>query len=132
MSSWQDRIPLVLLGCQFVGTKFSHVIASTCLSRMKKLMNISVWKYPQKYISIEQHIWHKSVRNKVNKCLCRISSFYRNSHGRCSAKMLFLNILHDSWETPVLDSLQASRSAVLLKRVSSSSNLIFNTFHCEI
>ena len=36
------------------GTKFSHVIASTHLSGMKKLINKSAWINPQKYILIDR------------------------------------------------------------------------------
>ena len=35
-----------LSGFCFAGMKFSHVITSACLSRMKKLINTPVWKYP--------------------------------------------------------------------------------------
>ena len=77
-------------GSRFAGTKFSHVIALARLDGIKKLIK----KYPQKYISIDQRYFYcvftthrtSSVRKKVNKYVCRISSFYRSSHRRCSAR----------------------------------------------
>ena len=79
-------------GSHFAGTKFSHVIASARLSGMKKLINTSVWKYlwdvPFQfplcfYDSCDVNLWEKNVLN-------RISSFYRSSHRRYSAKNVFL------------------------------------------
>ena len=45
-----SRLP----GSYFARTKFSHVIASASLIRIKKLISTSVWKNPLKYISIDQ------------------------------------------------------------------------------
>ena len=53
----------------------------------------------------------------TNKCLCSISSFYRSSHGRASAKKVFLKILQYSQENTCVEvSLQAFRFAILLIR----------------
>ena len=57
-----------------------------------------------------------SVRKKVTKCLCRISSFYRSSPRKCSAKKVFLKIWQCSQENTccVGVSLSAFRFAILL------------------
>ena len=76
----------VLLGSHFAGTKFSHVIASVYLSRVEKLINISVWKNPYKYLSINRSYFYcifamymaSFYEKKVNKCLDRISLFREN------------------------------------------------------
>ena len=73
----------VLPGSRFSGTKFSHEIASARLSRMKKLINISIWRNPLKYISIDRSCFYcifttfmtSICKIKVNRCLYRISSF---------------------------------------------------------
>ena len=102
-------------GSRFVRTKFSHVIVSARLSEIKKLII--------EHISIAplRPIWRQSVRKKVNKYLCRISSFYRSSHRRCSAKKVFLKILQYSQEnTCVGVSLRTFKSAILSKRDSNA------------
>ena len=102
-------------GSRFARTKFSHVIASARLGGIKKLIieDISI-------VSLRP-IWRQSVRKKVNKYLCRISSFYRSSHRRCSAKKVFLKILQYSQENNCVGvSLRAFRSAILSKRDSSA------------
>ena len=72
-------------------------------------------RFPQTVSS--PRIWHQSVEKKVKKCFCRISSFYRSSHGRWSAKKVFLKTLQYSQEnTCVGVSLQSSRFAILLIR----------------
>ena len=48
------------------------------------------------FIFFLRRIWCQSVRKKVNKCLLRISLFYRSSHRRCSAKKVFLKTLQYS------------------------------------
>ena len=76
----------VLLGSHFAETKFPHVIASVCLSRVEKLINISVWKNPYKYLSINRSYFYciftmymaSIYEKKVNKCLDRISLFLEN------------------------------------------------------
>ena len=69
------------------------------------------------YNSYNVNLWEKNV----NKFLCRISSSYRSSHRRCSAKKVFLKLLHYSREsTCVRVSLQGFRSAILLKRLMFS------------
>ena len=73
----------VMPGSRFAGTKFSHVIASACLSEMKKWSNTSAWKSPKKYILIDRSYFYciftthmtSIYEKKVNKCLYRISSF---------------------------------------------------------
>ena len=62
---------------KFTWTKFSYVIASVRPSGMKKLINTSVWKSPQKYISIDRsvsivslwRIWRQSLRKKSQMSL---------------------------------------------------------------
>ena len=57
---------------------------------------------------------------KVNKYLCRISSFYISSHRRCSAKKVFSKSLQYSQEnTCVGASLRTFKSAILLNRDSN-------------
>ena len=52
---------------------------------------------------------------KVNKCLYRISSFYRSSHRKSSAKKVFLKILQYSQEKTCVEvSLQAFSFAIFL------------------
>ena len=58
---------------------------------------------------------------KVNKCLYRISSFYRSSHRKSSAKKVFLKILQYSQEKTCVEvSLQAFRFAIFLVRDTST------------
>ena len=52
----------------FAGTKFSRVIASTCLSGIKKLMNTSVWKK-----IIEVHL-KRFTRERLASQLAKVSS----------------------------------------------------------
>ena len=102
-------------GSRFAGTKFSHVIASARLGGIKKLIieDISI-------VSLRL-MRRQSARKKVNKYLCRISSFYRSSHRICSAKKVFLKILQYSQEnTCVGVSMRAFRSAILSKRDSNA------------
>ena len=102
-------------GSRFAGMKSSHVIVSARLGEIKKLIieDISI-------VSLRP-IWRQSVRKKVNKYLCRISSFYRSSHQRCSAKKVFLKILQYSQEnTCVGVSLRTFKSAILSKRNSNA------------
>ena len=114
---------LVQPGSRFAGTKFSHVIASARLGGIKKDK-----KYPWKYISIYGRCFYcvftthmtSICEKKVNKSLYRISSFYRSSHRRCSAKKVLLKILQHSQEnTCVGVSLRAFKSAILSKRDSN-------------
>ena len=63
----------------------------------------------------EVSLWEKIA----NKRLCKISSFYRSSHRRCSAKKLLLKICNIHRKTPVLDTLQAFRCVTLLIRHTS-------------
>ena len=111
----------VLPGSRFAGMKFYHVIASARLKWMKKLI---------KKISIEVHFNRSKIflcfcdaydvnlwEKKASKRLCKISSFYRGSHRRCSAKKVFLKILQYPQEsTCVRVSLQALGFAILLIR----------------
>ena len=87
---------IVMPRSRFAETKFSNVIASACLSRMKKLINTSVWKYPWKYISIDGKFFYCVFCdaydvNLRQKCLSIISLFYRNSHRRDSTKNILKN-----------------------------------------
>ena len=103
------------------GTKFSHVIASACLSRMKKLIE----KHLLKYISINRRYFY-SVFTTHNTSICEkkkltnvcgISSIYRSSHPKSSAKQEFLKISQHSQENNCFGvSLQAFRFAILLIR----------------
>ena len=102
-------------GSCFAGMKFSHVIPSAYLGGIKKLIikDISI-------VSLRL-IWCQSVRKKVNKYLGRISSFYRSSHWRCSAKKVFLKGVQYSHEdTCVGVSLRAFKSSILSKRGSNA------------
>ena len=102
------------------GTKFFHVIASVRLSGMKKLINASAIslkisiKVPLNRLFLRR-IWRYLWEKKFYKFLCRISSFYRSSHRRCSAKQVFLKISQQSQENIcVAVFLKAFRFAVLL------------------
>ena len=113
-------------GSCFAGMKFSHVITSARLGRIKELIK----KYPWKYISIDWRYLYcvftthmtLSVRKNFYKHLCRISLFYRSSYWRCSAKKLFLKILQYSQEnTYVGVSSRTFKSAILSKRDSKAN-----------
>ena len=67
---------------------------------------------------------------KVNKYLCRISSFYRSSYRRCSAKEVFLKILQYSQKTHVLESLCGPTSLLFYQK--EIPTLIFSCEYCEI
>ena len=73
-------------------------------------------------------IWRQSVRKKVNKCLCRISAFYRSSHRRCSTKKVFFCNIHR--KTPVLESLCGSSSLQFYQK--QSPMLMFSCEYYEI
>ena len=76
----------VLPGSCFPGAKFCHGIASAHLSRMKKLINTSVWKNPFKYTTIDRRYFYYMLtthmtsicKKKVNKYIYRISLFYES------------------------------------------------------
>ena len=103
-------------GSSFAGTKFS--LASTHLSGMKKLINTSVWKIPQKYISIDRRYFNCVFATHMTSiCKKKVNKYLRSSNRRSSAKKLFLKILRYSQEnTYVGVSLQVFTSAILLKR----------------
>ena len=68
-----------------------------------------------------QRTGRQSVRKKVNKCVCRISSFYGSSQRRRSAKKVFLKISQYSQENTCAGVyLQSFRSAILLKKDSTT------------
>ena len=100
-------------GSHFAGMKFSHVIVSARLGEIKKLIieDISI-------VSLRP-IWRQSVRKKVNKYLCRISSLYRKP--KCSAKEVFLKILQYSQENTYIGvSWRTFKSAILSKTDSKT------------
>ena len=68
------------------------------------------------YNLYDVNLWKK----KVNKYLCRVSLFYRSSHWRSSAKMVFLKFLqYSQGKTCVGVSLWAFKSVILSKRDSN-------------
>ena len=72
-----------------------------------------------------RRIWRQSVRKRVSKCLCRISSFYRSSHRRCSAKKVFWKICNIHRKTPVLELLcRPSGLQFIIKVVIKWSRLV--------
>ena len=104
-------------------TKFFHVIASAHLINASVIsLKISI-KVPLNrsmifllcfYDAYDVNLWEK----KFYKYLCRISSFYRSSHWKCSAKQVFLKILQQSQESTCVGvSLQAFRFAILLTKL---------------
>ena len=107
-----------------------ELFSSSCFSPPNRDEKVN-WKLSKKYILIDQRYFYgaftthmMSYVKKINKCLCRISSFYRRSHRRCSAKKMFLKNLQYSHEnTCVGVSLQTFRFAVLL--TSDTNSYIF-------
>ena len=69
--------PFVLPGSCFTRMKLAHVMASACLSGMKKLIKISVWKNPKRYIPLDRSYFYcifttrmtSICEKKGNKCL---------------------------------------------------------------
>ena len=113
------------LGSRFVRTKFCHLIASARLGGIKQLSiqvihRSTFQKIKDISIAFLRLICCHSARKKANKYFCRISSLYRSSHWKCSAKTVFLKILYYSQEnTCVGVSLQDFKSVLSSKRDSS-------------
>ena len=100
-------------------------------------LKLFIKKYSYKYISIDRRYFYwvftthmtSICMKKVNKYFCRISSFYRSSHRKCSAKKVFLKILKYSQEIPVLESLcEPSRLQFYQKETPT---LMFSCEYCK-
>ena len=104
-------------GSCFAGTKFSHVITSVHLGRIKELINFNRLKI---FLLCFYNSYDVICEKKFYKHLCRISLFYRSSYWRCFAKKLLLKILQYSQEnTYVGVSSRVFKSAILSKRDSN-------------
>ena len=129
--SWQDRIPLCTARIPLCR---DEIFPCNCLSPPKQYEKVH--EQISLKISTEVHFNRSKIfllcfydtydaNHKVNKCLCRISSFYRSSHQRHFAKEVLLKILQYSQEnTCVGVSLQGFRSVLWILQKKTCKRLL--------